>query len=298
MTYLERPVPEPLAPAVTRVWYLEAETAARFERIFPQPAVHFILNLSGPYLLLDQGAGQVRSFPAGFLSGLQRRYLTIQSPPVIRHIGVELAPFGLARFSTLRAEALAGTVTDSQGLIGDTTALRDAVRASLAATPGEPGHAAALDLVLAHLQACARPGRVPPAGILRAWARVQTDPDEPVASIAAGAGLSHRALIDGFRTWCGVTPKVFADIVRFRQFVAALPLDGPMPPWSEFVGASGYYDQPHFIRVFRAFTGFTPSRYLEIVARYGTDYAAFVPLDTPGDETEKYTSRAADRLLP
>ena len=95
-----------------------------------------------------------------------------------------------------------------------------------------------------------------------------------------------------------MTPKVFADIVRFRQFVAALPLDGPMPPWSEFVGASGYYDQPHFIRVFRAFTGFTPSRYLEIVARYGTDYAAFVPLDTPGDETEKYTSRAADRLLP
>lgn len=71
-----------------------------------------------------------------------------------------------------------------------------------------------------------------------------------------------------------------------------------MPPWSEFVGASGYYDQPHVIRVFRALTGFTPSRCLEIVARYGTDYAAFVPLDTPEDETGKYTSRAADRLLP
>lgn len=294
MTYLERPVPPSLAPGVARVWYLETEAAARFERIFPQPAVHFILNLSGPYLLFDQESGQVQSFPAGFVSGLQRRYLTIQSPLPIRHVGIEFAPFGVARFTTLRAELLAGTVRDSQGLVGDTTALREVVCAKLAADPGERGREAALDEVLTHLHACARSGQAPPDGILRALALIQADPDEPVAAVAAAVGLSHRALIDGFRTWCGVTPKVYADIVRFRQFVDALPLDGPMPPWSEFVGASGYYDQPHFIRVFRAFTGFSPSRYLEIVARFGAEYAAFVPLDTLGGEAEISTSQVTD----
>ena len=114
--------------------------------------------------------------------------------------------------------------------------------------------------------------------MLRAWAGIQKDPDAPIPLIAAAAGTSHHRLIDEFRTWCGVTPKTYADIVRFRQFIDTLPLQGPMPSWAELVATSGYYDQPHFIRVFRAFTGLSPTRYLDIVARYGPEYAAFVPL--------------------
>lgn len=270
MAYLEVPVPADLAPDVQRLWYLEQPAEQRYERIFPQPALHLILNLSEPYRLFDVQTGAVRVLTGGFLSGLQPRYLISQSPPAIRHIAAELAPFAAARFLDLPAAALTGTVRQSQGLLGDTDALREA-----ALRIDEP--AGAVGMLIAHLRAQARTRAAPPA-VLRAWAGIQRNPDAPIPQIAAAAGTNHHRLIDDFRTWCGVTPKSYADIVRFRQFIQALPLQGPMPSWAELVATSGYYDQPHFIRVFRAFTGLSPTRYLDIVARYGPEYAAFVPL--------------------
>ena len=282
MDYLEVPVPADLAPDVRRLWFLEQPAEQRYERIFPQPALHLIVNLSGPYRLIDRQTGAERVLRAGFLSGLQPRYLLSQSPPAIRHVAAELAPFAAARFIDLPASALTGTVRHSQGLLGDTDALRENARRA-------SGPAAAVDLLIAHLRAHRRPGAVPPA-VLRAWAGIQSNPDAPMPVIAAAAGLSHRRLIDEFRTWCGVTPKAYADIVQFRQFIEALPLQGPMPSWADLVAPSGYYDQPHFIRVFRAFTGLSPSRYLDIVARYGPEYAAFVPL-AELDEAPEFSTR-------
>jgi AraC-like DNA-binding protein len=40
-----------------------------------------------------------------------------------------------------------------------------------------------------------------------------------------------------------------------------------------------YYDQPHLIRVFKRFSGFTPTEYLHVVQSYGAEYATFVPLE-------------------
>ena len=273
MDYLEVPVPADLSPEVQRLWFLEQPAEQRYERIFPQPALHLILNLAEPYRLFDLQTGAVRVLRAGFLSGLQPRFLMSQSPPAIRHIAAELAPFAVARFLDLPATALTGTVRESQGLLGDTDAVRAA--AEQAENP-----AAAVAVLIEHLRARQRPSGVPPA-VVRAWSGIQHNPDAPIPQIAAAAGTSHHRLIDGFRAWCGVTPKVYADIVRFRQFIDALPLRGPMPSWADLVASSGYYDQPHFIRVFRAFTGLSPTRYLDIVARYGPEYAAFVPLDEP-----------------
>ncbi|ASD23053.1 hypothetical protein B7495_13865 [Cryobacterium sp. LW097] len=273
MAYLEVPVPADLAPDVLRLWYLEQPAEQRYERIFPQPALHLILNLSDPYRVFDLETGAARTLGAGFLSGLQPRFLMTQSPSAIRHVAAELAPFAAARFLDLPADELTGTVRESQGLLGDTDALRQTARRA-------PDPAGAVALLIDHLRARRRPGSAPPA-VLRAWAGIHQNPDAPVPEIAAAAGLSHHRLIDDFKSWCGVTPKAYADIVRFRQFIQELPLQGPMPSWADLVATSGYYDQPHFIRVFRAFTGFSPSRYLDIVTRFGVDYAAFVPLDEP-----------------
>ena len=72
MAYLEVPVPADLAPEVLRLWYLEQPAEQRYERIFPQPAVHLIVNLSDPYRLYDLHTGAVRVLPAGFLPGCSR----------------------------------------------------------------------------------------------------------------------------------------------------------------------------------------------------------------------------------
>ena len=42
---------------------------------------------------------------------------------------------------------------------------------------------------------------------------------------------------------------------------------GPVD-WLEVAGSAGYYDQAHFGREFRAFTGLTPTRYLDLRRRF------------------------------
>lgn len=46
---------------------------------------------------------------------------------------------------------------------------------------------------------------------------------------------------------------------------------------------AGYYNQPHLIRSFRRFSGFTPSEYLRVVREHGPEHVTFVPLDRVGD---------------
>ena len=38
--------------------------------------------------------------------------------------------------------------------------------------------------------------------------------------------------------------------------------------WGDVAGGAGYFDQAHFAHEFRAFTGLTPTRYVEIRRRF------------------------------
>ena len=136
--------------------------------------------------------------------------------------------------------------------------------------------AAALDELERFLTAL-RHGEPDPL-VVAACRAVDADTDVEIADLARSLGIGHTTLIARFRRSCGITPKAYADVVRFHRFLTGLPLDGPMPTWTELVASTSWYDQSHFIHTFKRFTGFTPARYLEIVGARGRDYASFVPL--------------------
>ncbi|MBL8183270.1 MAG: helix-turn-helix transcriptional regulator, partial [Blastocatellia bacterium] len=62
------------------------------------------------------------------------------------------------------------------------------------------------------------------------------------------------------RKQVGVTPKSCLRIMRFQQTVATIDA-ASNPDWSEIALAAGFYDQSHFIRDFKHFSGFTPDDY-------------------------------------
>ena len=55
--------------------------------------------------------------------------------------------------------------------------------------------------------------------------------------------------------------------IRFTATVLAIDPTGPVD-WLELAGRAGYYDQAHFVNEFRAFTGLTPTRYLDVRRRF------------------------------
>ncbi|MFN8375083.1 MAG: helix-turn-helix domain-containing protein [Anaerolineae bacterium] len=81
-----------------------------------------------------------------------------------------------------------------------------------------------------------------------------------VRELSTHAALSERQLERRFREHTGLSPKLFARLIRFRS-AAMLLQQQPQLAVQDLVFASGFYDQAHFIHDFKAFAGVTPSEY-------------------------------------
>jgi AraC-like DNA-binding protein len=101
----------------------------------------------------------------------------------------------------------------------------------------------------------------------------------PVGALTDGAGVSGNHLAAQFKSHVGVTPKRVARIYRFARLI--LSVDATVPvDWSQLATAAGYFDQAHFSREFKEFTGHTPTAYLAIRRRFPAD-KAFPPDNGP-----------------
>lgn len=69
--------------------------------------------------------------------------------------------------------------------------------------------------------------------------------------------LSRRQYIRRFKHSVGIGPKKFANIVRFQK---ALLLQKLGVEWTKIAEECGYYDQPHFIKEMKRFSGFSPQQ--------------------------------------
>lgn len=72
--------------------------------------------------------------------------------------------------------------------------------------------------------------------------------------------IHYKTLERTFKTYVGLTPKVFARIVRFKQAYKQFHSVAVQDP--SFFLDLGYYDQNHFIKDFKYFLHTTPSAYL------------------------------------
>lgn len=76
-----------------------------------------------------------------------------------------------------------------------------------------------------------------------------------IKDLASSLYVSQDAFEKRFRSIAGATPKQYASIVRLRHLITAYPSYASLTDASY---EAGYYDQSHFIKDFRLFTGQAP----------------------------------------
>ncbi|TDW97393.1 helix-turn-helix domain-containing protein [Dinghuibacter silviterrae] len=79
-----------------------------------------------------------------------------------------------------------------------------------------------------------------------------------VAALEKDTGYSARWLNKKFSEHLGTGPKNLSEIVRFKQFYEAYAAGLPWQRLKDHI-YQYYYDQSHFLRAFKRFTGFTPT---------------------------------------
>lgn len=80
-----------------------------------------------------------------------------------------------------------------------------------------------------------------------------------VTSICEQCEITERQLERYFKKYIGLSPKFYARLIRF-SYIFQIAQEKKLS-WTEVGLESGFYDQPHFIKNFKAFTGEDPSRY-------------------------------------
>jgi methylphosphotriester-DNA--protein-cysteine methyltransferase len=128
-------------------------------------------------------------------------------------------------------------------------------------------------LLLAEAALVARLG-APPArhpAVTHALARLDGG-DVGVRAVVADAGYSARRFISLFTDAVGLTPKLYQRVRRFQQLLARIRHG--RRDWVALALDSGFFDQAHLIRDFRAFSGLTPRAYLAA----GGEWQNHVPL--------------------
>jgi AraC-like DNA-binding protein len=81
-----------------------------------------------------------------------------------------------------------------------------------------------------------------------------------IKDLANSLCTSQDAFEKRFRARVGATPKQYASIVRLRSLIKNYPF---LPSLTEAAYQAGYFDQSHFIKDFRLFTGQTPTDFFK-----------------------------------
>jgi AraC-like DNA-binding protein len=260
--YVSRVPRPPLDWLIDDLYYLEGTPPYPRLTLPPMPSAVLIVNLGAPFRIRAGTDMEAAEYADGVVLTTLSRAMEFGYPAATRSVGVHFKPWGLAPFLSLPAVELRDrpvTVEEVWGrpIIAE---LRD--RLATAAGPQEM-------LMLLEDELMRRVGETAGLRLVRHTSSVIAAATGAVAigDLSVAAGVSSTHLAQRFKEVIGVTPKRLARTYRFAAAVRAIDPAGPVD-WLELAGRAGYYDQAHFGHDFRAFTGLTPTRYLDVRRRF------------------------------
>ncbi|MDI1451473.1 helix-turn-helix domain-containing protein [Polyangium sp. 6x1] len=252
-----RPGP-PLGAFVDCFWHYDGDPppAAR-ERALPSGCLDLIINLDADCLefFAPDAVTPLGPFPGVVLNGAAAGFVTIGARPRNAVMGVHFKPGGAFPFLGVPAGDLEGMQVPLDALWGPSAReLRE--RLAAVATLGER---------FAMLERClrerVRSSHARHPAVVEALRAFEDPWLASVAQVNSLTGLSPRQLIARFREQVGLAPKAYWRVRRFqaalRRLESARDAGG-----AEIAAEHGYFDQAHWIREFRAFSGMSPRAYL------------------------------------
>jgi AraC-like DNA-binding protein len=99
-------------------------------------------------------------------------------------------------------------------------------------------------------------------GLCRAVGRNNESFD--LSRLAAEFNLSERYIQKLFLNYVGITPKSFFSVQRFNKSLGLVRKANTS--LTNIAYECGYYDQAHFIKEFKSYTGLTPSQLSNAIA--------------------------------
>ena len=257
MKYTEILPGERLKPYVKCYYLFESEASVELEdTVFPGGHIEVIFNL-GEGKWKSAVNEQFQTTPEIELWGQITRPLPVQSVGKNKMLGIRFFAHSAACFFKEEVWEFNDRVSDARDLMGKE--VRELHSRLLETQPMNKRIELIENFLLARLTAVERkPAKITMIGLIIKEIQQDVLPGS-IESIASRYDITPRYLQKLFLQYTGLTPKLYHKINRFQ--VSLKLVTRRQDSLTSIAYDCGYFDQSHFIREFKSFTGITPSAY-------------------------------------
>jgi AraC-like DNA-binding protein len=234
------------------VGWTEQVSVPLCRRELPTEEAPLIINFGGPFRLFAPGESHGAIALGSFVTGAYDTYQLVESVGATSGVQVNFTLLGIRLLVGRPIEDMTNGAFAPEDIFGRFA--RELTESLYEARSWE-ARFNCLDRALA---ARLRDPREVPPGVRCAWQRlIASSGRASIASIVREVGWSQRHFIAQFRHEIGVSPKVFARMLRFGRVVRDLRA-GVTGDLADIALGSGYCDQSHLNRDAREFAGVPP----------------------------------------
>ncbi len=243
------------------IYYQGYNPEHSIERVVPDGSVHLIFELDGmPRTVYDNDSlKEQQTFDKSWISGIHRKYISISAHPDSEMFVVRFKPWGAYPFLHRRVDALNDLVLSTKDVIGDQllSLRQDLLDGN---NPADK-----FEVITEWLLGRYRKEYTPETFVREVVQKMVADPlflHTNLQEMIRGMGISQKHLIQLFKKYCGVTPKFFQRIIRFNEIIPKVQNQKKIS-WAQISYECGFFDQAHFIKEFKHFSGFNPKEFLD-----------------------------------
>jgi AraC-like DNA-binding protein len=258
MQYQEHYIEPSLRPFIKVIWSMENDTVTfggTPMRILPDTCVELVIHYSDPFLTTfsnDTTSIQGHSF----IVAQMKNFMEIQPNGKVGLIAVRFTAWGAYHFFGIPMKEVANGETALQ-FVWNTLAGEIEDRIASASANNQR-----IQIIQQYLLfQLAKNGKFDHAVDFCLNEISLAKGQLTIEELSYKTGISNRQLVRRFNNCIGLSPKEFARITKFLHSLDYLR-QFPQKSLTEVGYECGYYDQAHFIRDFKEYSGLTPGEYL------------------------------------
>lgn len=238
-------------------WVLKSDSKAVSsapQKILPDGCVELLFHFGDP-VKRHISENKVIIPPRSYISGQIKSYLLIEPTGRMGTFGIRFRPWGAHAFWDLPIHELTEKVVDLRSIWGKQA---EQIESIIFDSRTDRERLRALNRFLTNQLNLNY--RIDPALKYALRNILRTEGQITIDCLTQNISISGRHLERKFHHIVGLTPKVFCRIIRYQRIFRIIEKNG-LPKLTSVAFESGYYDQPHFIREFKEFSGQNPKAY-------------------------------------
>jgi len=246
-----------LLPYVKCYWSLDSGDTPFMpgvERVFPDGCIELIFHYGDRFRKYLNDAQTVLQ-PRSFIHGQIRSYIDLEPTGHTGIFSVRFQPAGLQAFVAMQAGELSGLTVEPDSIWGnDGDVLQDRIL-------NASSHAQRVQITETFLLQRLRRNTYSTEALGYCIQQLhQSGGLISMDSLAEKANIGRRHLERRFVSGVGMSPKLLSRIIRFQNMLRLIG-ENRLNSLTALAYEGGYYDQAHFIRDFKEFTGLNPRAY-------------------------------------